>query len=369
MKPIVGMTTDKGRLRLQWKHEGKQYYLYLLLDDTKVNRVKAKDIQLLIEADIETGCLDTTLAKYRPHKATGKQLSDLTCSELFDDWLKYKTAYCDKRTIEYYKGVKRRLIQYFANKRSRDITKKDTLGFFAWLKTRDICGETFQRRLESLTACWNWAIENGYLTDNPWIGLSKLVKVPSKPKPKPFTLDEINRIVDGFNNHLRYSQLTPFIKFLFGTGCRTGEAIGLRWKNLSNDCSTCTISEQLTRGKRKSTKTGKVRSFTLSPSTQQMLLEHRPSTYKPDDLVFKWNGKPINDINLVRRVWKPLLEQQGIPYRYLYNTRHTFISHCLEKGMNPVVIAQITGHDVNVLFNHYAGSLHSQPSVPDIVIG
>jgi integrase len=295
------MTSDKGRLRLQWRYEGKQYYLYLLLDDTKVNRLKAKDIQLLIEADIETGCLDTTLAKYKPHKATGKQLSDLTCSELFDDWLKYKTAYCDKRTIEYYKGVKRRLVQYFANKRSRDITKKDTLGFFAWLKTKDICGETFQRRLESLTACWNWAIENGYLTDNPWIGLSKLVKVPSKPKPKPFTLDEINRIINGFNNHPRYSQLTLFIKFLFGTGSRTGEA--------------------------------------------------------------------INDINLVRRVWKPVLDQQGIPYRYLYNTRHTFISHCLEKGMNPVVIAQITGHDVNVLFNHYAGSLHTQPSVPDIVIG
>lgn len=54
----------------------------------------------------------------------------------------------------------------------------------------------------------------------------------------------------------------------------------------------------------------------------------------------------------------------GVEYLPLHHTRHTFVTMCISKGLNPVTIAQFTGHRVKVLFDFYAG-LWDQPSIPD----
>ncbi len=51
--------------------------------------------------------------------------------------------------------------------------------------------------------------------------------------PKPFTSEEIKAIIQGFEQDRYYSHYAGFVEFLFGTGCRTGEAIGLCWKHLN----------------------------------------------------------------------------------------------------------------------------------------
>ena len=367
-QPRVSIRANRDRLLLAWKYEGKKYTLYLGLKDTKVNRLNSRDTILQIEADIEANCLDTSLTKYKPHKGTGKPISDLTCSELYQDWLNHKSIYTDQRNIEWLKCTLTDLNKHLKVKVASRLTRRDTELFFTQLKSTGLKPETIKRKLENLKACWQWAIENNLLTDNPWVGLSKLIKVPSKAMPRPFTKDEMNRILEWLERHPRYCLLTPFVRFLFATGVRTGEAIGLRYSDLSEDYSCITISEQLTRGVRKTTKTGKVRTIYLTPILKDLLiaLKHLYKPSDPDTLIFQWNNKPI-DLNRFRRcVWEPLLNDLDIPYRTVYNTRHTFISHALEQGMNPVVIAQITGHDVNVLFNHYAGSLHNKPMLPDI---
>lgn len=366
----VSLGNDKGRLRLRWHYLDKPYCLYLKLDDTKANRLKARQTQLAIESDMVNGVFDTTLAKYKPHKTTGKPLSNLTVLELLEDWLKYKATYCDERTLEYYQALKTRLGEYFGDRQGSSIGARDAQAFYVWLKDTNISPETFHRRLEAIEACWKWLIQNNYLTDNPWQRLSKLAKAPTHPRPRPLTTDEIAAILDGFNEHPLNAQLTPFVRFLFGTGCRTGEAIGLRWQQLSEDYRLCTFAEQLTRGKRKHTKTGKVRTITLSPSLQSMLhqlaVKERVSQPAARELVFTWNGYPIELRNFRGRVWKHILKVKNVPYRPPYHTRHTFVSHCKELGMNDVVIAQITGHNIVTMYQSYAGSLYQTPQVPSL---
>lgn len=46
--------------------------------------------------------------------------------------------------------------------------------------------------------------------------------------------------------------------------------------------------------------------------------------------------------------------------------RATFTSHCLMSGMNPLLVAQLTGHDVAVLFEHYAAYIGSSPEIPNL---
>lgn len=61
-----------------------------------------------------------------------------------------------------------------------------------------------------------------------------------------------------------------------------------------------------------------------------------------------------------------VLTRLGIDYRKPYNTRHTSISHALDLGMNPVTVAQLTGHDVETLYKNYAGNVNSRPVLPEL---
>lgn len=357
------LRNDKGWLRIEWQFQGKRYYLYPKLKDTKTNRAKLRPLQVEIEADLESGAFDVSLAKYKPDPETSKRIADWSSCELFERWLKHKSSHVSQRTLEWYQLTLNNLRQFFDDKPARAIASEQAHEFLGWLRNQPIGQETQSRRIEAITACWEWAVKSHYLLENPWSGLAKLIKTGKAEKPEPFTVDEIQRIIEAFKIHPHYSQLAPFVRFLFGTGCRTGEAIGLRWENVAADCSSVVIAEQLTKGQRKPTKGLKIRTVRLSSSLQKMMQDLRRE--RRTDLVFAWNDRPINLINFRRRAWKPILESLGIAYRKVYSTRHTFISHVLEQGMNPVAIAQLTGHDPKVLFDHYAGLL-SKPKLPDM---
>lgn len=282
---------------------------------------------------------------------------------LYDDWVSYKSVFVCQRTIKcWYRPIKRNAEKYLPN---RQITRSDATNFIAALRSEGLAPETIKRRIEALNSCWEWGIEEGLVKDNPWRGLSKLIKSPQRPSPKPFTQDEVAKIIAGFEAHEVHYPLTPFIRFQFATGCRIGEAVGLRWSDVSEDCSIVTISSQYTRGVRKETKTGKVRTLYLPASMQQMLKELKVSRHQ-NTLVFCRKGdRPIDDSNFRNRAWISVLKLVNVPYRKPYNTRHTFISHALESGMNPVAVASITGHDLEVLCKHYAG-LINKPVIPDM---
>jgi integrase len=84
--------------------------------------------------------------------------------------------------------------------------------------------------------------------------------------------------------------------------------IGLRWKHLSDDCSTAWIGESFVRGDRKATKTNRDRTIALTPRLQKMILERIPENFVADDFVFKTpNGKPIDDNNFRNRAWTRIL--------------------------------------------------------------
>jgi integrase len=175
---------------------------------------------------------------------------------------------------------------------------------------------TLKERLTLLSACWQWGIEQGVVENNPWSDLPNQVKVPPKQKAKPFTKKEIGAIVAAFRNDRYYYRYADYVEFLFSTGCRTAEAIGLRWKHLSDDCSTVWIGESLSRGTRKFTKTNRARTIALTPRLQSLLLERRPSNYDADGLVFTSpKGKAIDDCNFRSRAWITILARLGIDYR------------------------------------------------------
>jgi integrase len=345
-KGTVAVNSFRGVLRLAWTTGGKRYYLYCGLPDTPLNRIVAEGKAKVIEGDLATGNFDPTLAKYKPERQ-----NQISVVDLFEKFMEKRSRSIYDRTLAKYKGLLGKLQDYFGNKAAISIKENDAEKFKEKLSS-EIAAITLRERIGLLKACWNWGIKQKFVTENPWDEVK--VRVSPKQKVKPFTLVEIQKIIMGF--HQQFPHYANFVEFLFGTGVRTGEAIALQWKHLNDDCSVVWIGESLSRGIRKETKTGKSRDIPLTPYLQQMLLNRRPINFTPEDLVFPApQGGAIDDHNFRNRAWKIVLESQGVTYRKPYTTRHTLVSHALEKGTNPVNVAELTGHNVRTLYQNYAG--------------
>lgn len=200
------------------------------------------------------------------------------------------------------------------------------------------------------------------MTENPWLEVR--VKVPTKQRPKPFTADEIGQILQHARETPKYQHWADLIEFCLSVGCRPGEAAGLKWGHLADDCSRVWVGESFGRGKQKGTKNNKERTFELYPELQAMLLKRRPEQWRADDRVFTaLKGGPIDDHNFRRRCWQPLLRELSIPYRKPYNTRHTFGSHAIDQGWSVSEVAAIMGDSEETVLRNYVGNPHGKTQV------
>ncbi|ACK70914.1 integrase family protein [Gloeothece citriformis PCC 7424] len=363
-KGTVKIESDKGWLRLRFSVAGKRYAFAVGLPDTLLNRkvVQAKAQQ--IELDIISGNFDPTLTKYKPEKLSQESKADLlTIPSFFESFMEYKAKEVCSKTMEKYRATYNYLLKFFCDQPVNFLDEAVTEKFMNWQFSQGLSPDQVKRRMEELEACWRWhKAEN-----NPWEKMGKRIKVPPKQRPKPFSREEINTIIEGFRTDRYYCSYADFVEFLFGTGCRIGEVIGLRWQHISDDCSQIWIGEQLTRGKRKAAKRNRARTITLTAKLQNLLIRRKQSNPDPDSLVFTSpKGGAINDHNFRNRAWKKTLTRLGIDYRKPYNTRHTLISHALDLQMNPVMVAQLTGHDVKTLYENYAGNVNSRPTLPEL---
>jgi integrase len=350
------------------------------LPDTPDNRKLAESRARQIELDILSNNFDTSLAKYRPQSAlsqsdapTIKSKIRLTLKELWEAYTQHRQPQIAETTLK---------IQYAAV--ASHIAKlpvqsvNDAFVIRDWL-LRHLSSDSARRTVTQLSACCNWAVETGKLASNPFEGMAEKIKIKKAPRPyediDPFTRLERDAIVEAFENHPQYNYYAPLVKFCFWTGCRTGEAIALRWRHVSPDCTSITFCESVSTGLkiRKCTKTGRVRKFPCNQRLQQLLLDLRKNRTSGDDLVFPGRqGREMNARSFTQNVWKGGHERPGqtpragivsqlvregkvARYRTFYNCRHTFISLELEQGVTAVQIAKWVGSSAATILKHYAG--------------
>jgi integrase len=362
----VAIENFQGMLRLRWSYAGQRRCLTLGLPDSKVNRFPAEAKARLIEGDIATGNYDPTLEKYK--RVSGlKAVEGITIAELLHRFTEHKRKRIQGRSLDKFKALQKPLSDFFGNRSAKTVDETAADDFRLHL-AKFLEPVTQKERLISLNACWKWGIKQNFVAENPWTDVMKAIKIPPSQKPKPFSQAEIQTILNGFRNSRYYRHYADFVEFLFSTGCRIGEAIGLKWKHLSDDCSHVWIGESVSRGKlRKATKTNRSREFGLNTRLQEMMLSRRPDAWQGDDLVFPApRGGLMDDHLFCLRAWTKTLNSLDVAYRRPYSCRHTFISLALEQGMKPMEVAEMTGHDPKVLFKHYASSMSGSLKIPDL---
>jgi integrase len=363
-RELVKVAADRGSLRLRFTFEKKQQSLSLGLTDTPANRFKAQEIASRLTKDLEYGVFDPKNS-HQYKTTTAVKPSKLALSEL---WLKY-SAYKASDISPTTAASSYRSVDVCLAKVGID-GLADPLGFRDRLK-----GITTPRQvknaLQYLSAACRWGMKHGLVSSDPFAGMAVEIKQPEPAPPVAFSKEEVKLIIAGFQDHKvprgGYSHrfYVPFVKFLFLTGCRPCEAIGLRWGSVAPGCERLHFYESIVLAsnklvRREETKTGKRRWFTCLPDLAQMLGSIRPESPGDDDLVFPSprNGGPIRLDNFSQGPWKAVMEGVGLGTKNgqtmtPYNARDTFITLQLAAGVSDTVVAAWVGNSPDVIRKRY----------------
>lgn len=242
----------------------------------------------------------------------------------------------------------------------------------AWFLGNTLAPTSYNRRLWLLTKMSAWGIAEGLLSVNPWLKIK--AKRVTKQVVKPFSQEEAAKIIAGFEK--TYPAWVPFSKFLFLSGCRMSEAIGLQWKHVDSQREEICICESLPLliGKgyervRKDTKTGSVRFLKTNTQLTELLEQIKPTGAKPDDLVFE-NPTRTNHIDShnFRNRWIKVLAQEGISYRRPHIIRHSFASHAIDQGIPLTGVAYLLGHSDTRMVSQIYGHMVNRPDLPSILV-
>lgn len=375
----VAIEEKQGKWRIRLPRvvaKDSSRYIATTLEATPDNLKKVQRVVWDIEEDIRTDNLDPSLDRYtqqfRPKLTVVKPIVHLALDEL---WLRYSEYRQPQVAITtYIREYQGRYASHIKKLPTKDLS--DAIAIRDYI-TSNLSLNTAKRLLTQISACCKWAVKSGLIQKNPFADMAVEIKIPNKEADSidPFSLAERDAILSAFKKHPRHSHYYTFVRFLFLTGCRTGEAVALQWKHISRDCNLITFAETYNNNLkiRKDTKTHKVRRFPCNPVLKELLTLIRPPAYKPDDYVFtSLEGLPVDTHNFTNRVWKGCKHQRatyrGIVtdlveaglvdrYRCLYNTRHTFITMALEGGITVSQVAKLVGNSPEVILKHYAGSL------------
>jgi integrase len=359
----VGIQNKEGRLILVW-NDGNRRTMAIGMPDTSPGRALADKIKAEIEWDWHIGQYDSTKLKYMP-RTLGRNATEISVPELFDRFTKFQAK--DKKLSESsietrYQPLKRMLEKYL-NIPANDVGRRQ-VERFADVADETLTAGTAKARFWLLASCWDWAKGRYHVVEeNPFRGFNRRFQsTENRPKPKPFTADEISKILAEFRVNVYYSHYHDYVVFLLGVGCRIGEAAGLRWQYVADDCESVNICRSITRGREGQTKTKRERTVNLSPAIIAMLKARKASRQpQPNDLVFSTpTGLSINDKNFCRRAWKTVLREAGVAYRRPYTCRKTAASHALAKREDYVSVAKALGHSPRVLHDNYADIIESR---------
>jgi integrase len=371
-KGNVSLTNYNGRIRLRWRYQSIRYSLNLL-SYNKTNLLAAKKTALQIEQDMADEKFDHSLNAY---KGEAKSIVEIEKAvvEYFEEWTSdIKQMDCEKHTN--YNSV-RNMLRKWGTIEEQNIHKK--------LNAEIFCAGTYNRRLTMLKDFVKWLIKKGIWSFNALEDINaKRIKKVKHEKRKPFSENEIKRILDAFKNDtytpksssFKHSHYYPFIYFIFKTGVRNAEAIGLRVGSINSKDKQIHIKEVLARSLkstssmqriRKETKNGKERVLPLSPDLLKIikpLLDNK----NDDDLVFQsQTGLSIDDNNFQKRIFKKVLRELKIQERVLYACRHTFGSRCIDSGITPVMTAFLMGNNPETALRNYTHQINLPKDLPKI---
>lgn len=356
---------ETGTLFLDFRVDGVRCREQTLLPDTPANRKKLQRLLDRIQAEITLGTFE--YEEYFPRSANAGRFSNRLGSqnpvgssmpfiEFVEQWFtQARVAWQPSHTRRARSSLDSRIIPYFGNRRVDTITKDDVLNFrahIAGLPGRNPGTTLSSQRINHLMGFLGQimsAASDRYGFANPCVSVKPL-RIP-KRDVKPFTLEEVRKILNGVREDFR-----SYYAVRFFTGMRTGEIDGLKWKYIDFERRLILVRESLVDGKTAETKTAaSVRDIQMSDIVHDALVEQKKRTGTCEYVFAQPTGSPLFYPYVSKYVWYPLLSNLDLEARNPYQTRHTAATFWLAAGENPEWVARQLGHaSTEMLFKRYS---------------
>jgi integrase len=359
-KGECSIVVRSGRLRLRIPRSispnGKQSEIGLNMADTPSGRTVAAQILADVQLDVYSGEFDPTLDKYKSKKIAKQH----TVYALWCQYVKYKQPTIKASTFHYYNEI----IGDKLRECPQSISK--SLEVRTWLLKNNSNAYT-ARILKHLSSAIEWGIRHEAinLVKNPYTYMGQEIAPKTEPPgADAFSLQEKEAVLNAFLISHHYDYYYPFVYFLFLTGCRPSEAIGLRWGDLTDDGDgslSINFSGSIVQIKSKAvrmekSKTNRVRKFPVNTELRDLLEAVWKDGYKPDRLIFPAResaDKPIDYINFCHRAWKKIVLTTICRHTTPYVCRDTFITEQIAANVPLAVIAKWVDNSPQMISARY----------------
>jgi integrase len=213
---------------------------------------------------------------------------------------------------------------------------------------------TINKEITKLAQILDIAVSRKAISENPARELKKL-RDRRERKPRALTREEIAKLkeVAKRETQLMLGFTYPIIMIYLYTGMRRNELLFLEWQDI--DFERRIIMIQSKEGGEFATKTGLARTVGLSKTLAEVL-----KSLPPNGRFVFGGDHPLMRGDSLSWSFRKLARKAGLPDSInIHSLRHTYITHLMEKGVNPRRVQELAGH---LTFGTTWGYSHVLPS-------
>lgn len=261
---------------------------------------------------------------------TGMRLS-AALEKLWDERWKYQNTPVRRTYVE-------EAVRFLNDPALNDITRDMLLGLKQHWEAKGISFKTVNRRLSAVRAVLNAAYRDWEVMDSP----PPRIKL-TRERPGRYRYLSDSEIEALFRN--APADAVPVFMFALETGCRRGEIMKLRWRDIDFDHKRLVVPPHIC-------KTDYLRAIPLTDELVAVLegeMDDRDASR--DDLIF-----PDLTVAVLRRWWMKVRIKMGLeddPDFVFHALRHTCATRLVNQGVPTSTVQKWLGHTRITTTEHY----------------
>jgi integrase len=281
-----------------------------------------------------------------------------TVAQLAAELVQLKQVTKKDATFDHYQKNLKRLVDWYGDLEARKVRLTQGAEYVSRLKGLGLANTSVNHHLQAAKAVFNYGVEEGHLTKNPW---RKLQKLPGGRRKRLMTDEEFRKLVaacdkcSAFQGKVTRAEnralMLDILHTLRFTAMRPGELRILRGDHLRFDGDDCLIIIPAEEQKTGTTaKEPEDRIIPVLPEVKPILLARKDrygsGRLFPNLFGEAWTGQLLSQrfARLRRRAGLDAPDRNG-EVLVLYSLRHTRLSECgvTEKWSYPV-LQRMAGH-------------------------
>jgi integrase len=202
-------------------------------------------------------------------------------------------------------------------------------------RKKPLSDATVNRDLSVVRHILYWAMDEGYITHNPFTRL-RMARERRQRRPVLPIAEEV-KLLHGCALHL-----VPIVILALDTGMRRGELLHQLWEDIDFERRLLFVT-------RSKTAEGEMREIPLTSRAFDLLTALRRSRGR----LFLYKGEPIRNL---KTGWAAAIRRAGIGHYRFHDLRHSFNTRLLEAGVIADTRKALMGHsdggDVHSIYTH-----------------